>query len=368
MRVALIGANWGLSHLAAWRSVPGVEVIGVCTAHRESAERVAREHNLPKSFWDAERMLVTETIDVVDVMLRPSARVPLVLSALRQHKNVLQPLPFARNLTEARTLLDLASDGNLMANVEALHRYAPAFLQAKALIDGGLLGTIYTIEAAVRTGILLDLPPDYVYEWITKAENGSSAIRNFGAHMLHCLLWLFGDVTHVAAANATMQRDLRFLDGSTQVNETADTSLALLRYANGAIGTLHTSWSTPAAEGLTIDVAGSEGRLVLRADRLGPQNAHLLVATRSAKQLSEVPIEKRFADLAELLGVDPRKGRDYPLAAMCYRYAEAFRSGDASAGGPTFADAYRVAEIVESAYRADEGGTWAATGSGKGGA
>ena len=367
MRVALIGANWGLSHLAAWRSVPGVEIVGVCTAHRESAERVAREHNLSKAFWDAERMLATETIDVVDVMLRPSARVPLVLSALRQRTNVLQPLPFARNIGEAQTLLDLATAGNLLANVEALHRYSPAFLQAKALIDGGFLGTIYTIEAAVRSGILIDLPPGYVYEWITKAENGSSAIRNFGAHMLHALLWLFGDITHVAAANATMQRDLRFVDGSTQPNETADTSLALLRYASGAIGSLHATWSTPAPDGFTINVAGSEGRLVLRADRLGPQDAHLFTAARSGAHLTEVPIERRYTELADLLGADPRKGRDYPLAAMCYRYAEAFRSGDVRGSGPTFADAYRVAEIVESAYCADRAGAWVEAASAKGG-
>ncbi len=367
MRVALIGANWGLSHLAAWRSVPGVEIVGVCTAHRESAERVAREHSLPTAFWDAERMLATETIDVVDVMLRPSARVPLVLSALRQRKNVLQPLPFARNIDEARTLLELATAGKLLANVEALHRYSPAFLQAKALVDAGFLGTIYSIEATVRSGILIDLPPGYVYEWITKAENGSSSIRNFGAHMLHVLLWLFGDITHVAAANATMQRDLRFLDGSTQRNETVDTSLALLRYANGAIGSLHSTWSTPAPDGFTIDVAGSEGRLVLRADRLGPQNARLFTAERSATDLTEASIDKRHMELAGLLGADPQKGRDYPLAAMCYRYAEAFRSGDVRGSGPAFADAYRVAEIIESAYCADDAGAWVATDSGKGG-
>lgn len=358
LRVVLIGANWGLSHLAAWRSVPGVTVVGVCTAHRESAEKVAREHNLPNAFWDAEHMLAGEALDIVDVMLRPSARVRLVFAALRRRKNVLQPLPFGRTLEEARDLRDLAASTGVMANVETLHRYAPAFLQAKALIDGGFLGTIYTIEAAVRTGILLDLPPGYVYEWITKAGNGTSAFRNFGAHMLHGLLWLFGEITHIAAANATMQRDLRFVDGTTTPNETADTSLALLRYANGAIGSLHTSWSTPAAEGLTIDVAGSEGRIVLRADRLGPQNAKLLAGSRSATHLAEVPIEPEFVKLAAVLGVDPRKGRDYPLAAMCYHYAQALRTGETGQSGPTFADAYRVMEIVESAYRADESGAW----------
>jgi len=358
MRVALVGANWGLNHLAAWRAVPGVEVSAICTAHRETAEKVATENNIPKAYWDAARMLDNEPLDLVDVIVRPSVRVPIVYAALQSKKSVLQPLPFALNLAQGRELTDLVNSNAVYANVEALHRFSPAFMQAKALIEGGFLGELYSVEAAVRTGILIDPPPGYVYEWITKATNSSSALRNFGAHLLHCLLWLFGDVERVTAYNATMERELHFTDGSTSPNETSDMSAVLLHYASGAMGTLQTSWSTPAAEGLSIDAVGSGGRLVLRADRLGPQNAILLTAKRNDSHLTAAKIDDRFFALAGTLKVDAYAGRAYPLASMCYHLAQTISGNGSPPSGPTFADAYRVMQIVEAAYEASDKHIW----------
>ena len=44
LRVGIISAAWGAqAHLPAWRAVPGVEVVGICTAHQETAEAAAAD-------------------------------------------------------------------------------------------------------------------------------------------------------------------------------------------------------------------------------------------------------------------------------------------------------------------------------------
>lgn len=347
IRVGVVGANWGLSHVAAWRSVPDVEVAAICTAHRDSAEAVARTHAIPRAYWDVAALLADEALDVVDATPRPSIRAPIVARALAAGKHVLQPLPFALDLGQAAALEGAAATAGVVAAVEVLHRHAPAFVAAKTLIEGGFLGKIYTIEGAVRTGILLNRPPDYGYAWIVDPVSGASALRNFGAHLLHVLTWLFGDVGEVAASLATHEREVVLTDGTRIPNGTADTAFALLRYACGASGSLHTSWCTPAAAGFQIDATGSAGRIVLRATRLGPDDAVLLTARRDAEMPEPVAI--------------PVHPRSDALAAMCAKLAAAIRTGDRTGAKPDFPEAHRVMRIVEAAYDAAARGTWVRT-------
>ena len=46
LRVGLISAAWGAhAHLPAWRSLEDVEVVGICTSRRETAEKAASNRN-----------------------------------------------------------------------------------------------------------------------------------------------------------------------------------------------------------------------------------------------------------------------------------------------------------------------------------
>jgi len=83
LRVGVIGANWGLNHIDAWRAVPGVEVAAICTSRRDTAEAAARETGVPRAMWDAQQLLADPTLDIIDVTPRPSIRAPLALQALQ---------------------------------------------------------------------------------------------------------------------------------------------------------------------------------------------------------------------------------------------------------------------------------------------
>src|SRR5215467_8027026 len=75
LRVGIISAAWGAqAHLPAWRAVPGVEVVAICTAHRETAEAAATQHSVAMPFWDAQEMARHPDIDIVDAGTRPSYR------------------------------------------------------------------------------------------------------------------------------------------------------------------------------------------------------------------------------------------------------------------------------------------------------
>ena len=55
IRVGLFGAAWGaFAHLPAWRAIPGVEVVAVCTSRQETAEAAAAWQDMAQGLnqWD----------------------------------------------------------------------------------------------------------------------------------------------------------------------------------------------------------------------------------------------------------------------------------------------------------------------------
>jgi predicted dehydrogenase len=350
VRVALVGANWGATHVKAWRNVPGVEVAAICTSRRETAEIAAAAHGIERPCWDWRELVADSAIDVVDVTVRPTIRAPIALAALEHGRHLLQPMPFALDLAQGRRLRDLAAAGGQVAMVESLHRYSPALIEMKRLIDSGAIGRVHSLRAHVRTGILFNPPPGYVYEWIVEGDSGASALRNFGAHLLHTLTWIFGPVAEVAARIATNLPELRFTDGSRKTNETADSAMLLARMESGADAAIDVSWCTPGFEGFALDAVGDAGRLVVTADVLGPQNARLRMAKVGAP-LVEV------GDFASPAGEDPRL---VPLTGMCGRMASAVRGDAAARAEPDFDEAYGIMRLVEAAYRAHDERRWVA--------
>ena len=299
-------------------------------------------------------MLDRAPLDLVDVTPRPNIRAPIAMMVLEAGKHLLQPLPFAMDLAQADLLLDRSKATAVVANVENLHRQSPAFWHAKALIDERVLGDIYSIQASVRTNTQVSPPPGWVYTWNIDPNSGASVLRNFGAHLLHTLIWFFGDISSVTASLSIRQNPVVFSDGSTVTNGTVDTAFVLTQYRSGATGSLHASWCTPGGEGVLIDAIGSRGRLMLRADNNGPENAKLFLSTRDRQELREVALPDAFDDLVGVLVDIPSHRRGYSLAAMCHRMAEAIQTDRRDRSGPDFTEAHRVMNIVEAAYRSSE--------------
>ena len=95
LRVGIMSANWGaFAHLPAWRSIPGIEVVAICTSRRETAEAAAKRCGIAAPFWDAQAMAAHPDIDILDCGTRPSVRDPVVASALRNGKHVYNAIPF----------------------------------------------------------------------------------------------------------------------------------------------------------------------------------------------------------------------------------------------------------------------------------
>ena len=94
IRVGIVGARFAAQfHLAGYRRVYGVpvEVVGVTSKSRESAEAFAREHGI-KAFASIEELC--EAVEIVDLCTPGSSHEPLAIAALERGKHVVIEKPF----------------------------------------------------------------------------------------------------------------------------------------------------------------------------------------------------------------------------------------------------------------------------------
>jgi UDP-N-acetyl-2-amino-2-deoxyglucuronate dehydrogenase len=92
----------------------------------------------------------------------------------------------------------------------------------------------------------------------TRALDGGGALMNQGVHTVDLLLWLFGPVRRVFAKTVT----------GLHAIEVEDTAVAVLEFANGAIGTLEAATSAYPGYSRQIELTGANGTVKLDGDDL----------------------------------------------------------------------------------------------------
>jgi predicted dehydrogenase len=351
LRVGIVSANWGaVAHLPAWRAVPGIEVVGICTSRRETAEAAAQKFQVGRPFWDADAMIRDPEIDIVDCGTRPSVRHKMVLSTLANGKHVYNGIPFAADLDGARQLHDAWKASGKVAVVDAFSQWLPAHRLARELIDDGLLGQPFGGTCLFNLSLFNTPHPQFPYNWFWQSGLGVSALRNLGSHALHTLIYLFGDIDEVVAHDGRLLKEWRFPDGSVITPETNDFANLLLRFASGMVMQLQVSWSATLASGWTLDAFGSNGRFLARAPSFPTSRDTVLQAGRLGATLDTLEIPERLRKAPEVgLTADTPMPPAYPMALSMHRMVEAIRGSGRAA--PDFEQAWNVERVLEAARR-----------------
>jgi predicted dehydrogenase len=217
---------------------------------------------------DWKQVVTRDDVEIVDITTPNDLHRPVAELALQHGKHVLCEKPLALNAEEARVMSEFAKRSGAVHMVAFNYRRCPAVLEAKRLIESGLLGKIFHF----RTLYLQDwaVPPDTLFTWRFSADqSGSGALGDIGSHALDLALYLVGEVESVVGVTETFMA-ARPAAGSTNARpvDVDDCAVALLRFANGAVGTLETSrFSYGRKNFLTFEISGSEGALAFNWER-----------------------------------------------------------------------------------------------------
>ena len=346
IRVGVIGTGFGASiHLSALRESQTFETVAICSRRPERARAAALDHGIPNHHTDFREFVRDDDIDAVIVASPPHLHHAMAIAALEAGTHVLCEKPMARNLAEARDMQRIAERVGTAAMINNQLRFLPVRVRIHELIDEGYIGEPHAASVVVHRSSLND-PHDRPWGWLMEQEKAGGMLGATGAHYLDALRWWFGEVKAVAGAVSTMVRQRRLPDSSAMAKVDADDNFSvILRFANGALGTVHVT-ATAGHEGdEEITLSGSDGTLQVRDGRLW--GAH-----GGEFSLNELPVPERLT-----LGLVP--GGHYlvqPTASLLRAWASAIRRE--APPSPSFADGVKTQELIDGALRSSQQGRW----------
>lgn len=237
-RAALVGTgSIGEAHVRAVEATLGRVVLEA--AVDIDAARVAefaRRHAIPQVYTDYATMLRELRPDIVLVATPPAEHTPMSIAAMEAGAWVLCEKPLCGSLAE----LDLiqAAEARTGCRTACIFqmRFASSTAHVRRLADNGHLGrplvgvchTLWFRDAAY-----------YAVPWRGRWETElGGPTMGLGIHAMDHFLHLLGDWKEVRAVAATLDRTI----------EVEDVSLAIVTFANGALGSVVNSALSPRQE------------------------------------------------------------------------------------------------------------------------
>lgn len=151
MPIIVIGAGGIVkdAHLPAYR-LAGFDVAGIYDVNVAKAKDVAKRFALPQVYDDEQQMLENAPSNAVFDLAVPGHAILDVLRKLPDRSAVLIQKPMGENYGQAKEILKVARDKNLVAGVNFQLRYAPFIRTARELIKKGLIGELWDIEVNIN--------------------------------------------------------------------------------------------------------------------------------------------------------------------------------------------------------------------------
>ncbi|GAA0324494.1 Gfo/Idh/MocA family oxidoreductase [Kineococcus aurantiacus] len=258
VRVGLIGGG-GITraHVRGYLAhAEKIAVAAVADVVEEAANTRAAELGA-KPFTDYREMLASADVDAVDICLPHHLHADAIVAAAEAGKHVLCEKPLCLTAEEARRVAEAvrANDVTLMCAHNQL--FFPSVAKARELLDAGLLGTVY--EVRTTDSFHNDFDPENMGWRASAKTSGGGELIDTGYHPTYLLLHLADAQPTEATAFLSTHR-LKFMEGE-------DSAQVLVRFANGVVGQMVTSWAYDPAPGTEkFSVVGELGSLTGTAD------------------------------------------------------------------------------------------------------
>jgi len=278
LRVGLIGTGFmGKAHAIAYHTAPtvfplsaGIECELLAEVSQGVAEHQARALGFRRATDDWQALVRDDRVDVVDICSPNFLHKPMALAAIAASKHVYCEKPLALNAADALDMTLAAEAAGVKTLVGFNYAKNPAAQLAKEIIDAGEIGEVVHFRGTHNEDYLAD--PNIPHSWRLKREfSGSGTLGDMGSHIINMAQYLVGEISEVSGDLKTVvpQRPLADQPGSFAEVENEDQAHCLVRFDNGAQGTLETSrvaWGRKM--GLTYEVTGTRGCLVFDQERM----------------------------------------------------------------------------------------------------
>jgi len=361
LRVGVLGAGkWAASaHVPGWTRDPRVKVVVICDVEQDRAKEVAGRFGIPETTGDWEAVVSRPDLDVIDVVTPSRTHFELAWAALNAGKHVLCEKPVARDFRDTRRAAALARERGLKTKLGFTFRYSPGVRYAWAMMEEGFVGRPFVYNGYEQNSQWLDpkTPLRQVDHTADQSVLRTSSLEGYGAPVIDIGHWWVGaDYTRVVGTmrNFIPERMVRDTGRTMRMN-IDDGTIYIGDYANGAIGTIQTSYVTIGNyPGIEVRLYGEKGAIICRLIEEFGVAETIKVATPGEVEFKELEIPKHFYPKD---GHPRESWRTLFYANLVKDFIDEIRSGDARNQG-NFDDGAWVQEAINAVERSFHERRW----------
>jgi predicted dehydrogenase len=248
MNAAIFGAGMmGGVHAASLASIPDVKLKWVVDRHKTRGTELASTYGA-KWTSDADAAIKDPETQIIIHALPTPSRASFLKRYLREGKHILCEKPLARNLTEAKEILQCVKGYDKVFTIGHVVRFFWEYVQARSMVHGGEIGKPGIVRVSRCGGI--PASRDKKDNWYLDFARSGGVILDLAIHDLDWLLWTFGPVQRVFAQTVKAKKDVPIY------------ALGIIKFKSGVLAHVETSWAeAPGAFFTAFEICGSGGMI-----------------------------------------------------------------------------------------------------------
>jgi UDP-N-acetyl-2-amino-2-deoxyglucuronate dehydrogenase len=199
-------------------------------------------------FDTQDELLTRPDLDLILILTTPGTHLRVAEAVAKAGKHIIVEKPVEVTVSRGEALAKAVEAADVRCSVCLQHRFRPASLRLKSILDAGELGPIISASGSIRWW-----RDDAYFKSAgrgTKARDGGGVLLTQAIHTLDLLLHLVGPHQDVAGFATTSP--LRAID-------TEDIAAAAIRFKNGAIGAIDATTIARPSYPERIELAGTKG-------------------------------------------------------------------------------------------------------------
>jgi len=257
LRFGIIG--WGVIghiHAEAIASLPDAQLVAVVATVPKPALKLAEAFHVTH-YGNLQEMLAREHLDIVDICTPSGQHGEHACQVMRAGVNVIVEKPMEISRAAIAEMLRVQQVTGVKMAVISQHRFDPDTIKVHDLVEAQAFGRLVLGNALVPWWRSQAYYNSGAWRGTWKLDGGG-VLMNQSIHSIDLLQWLMGPVKSIFAYTDTLVHRM----------ETEDVAVAVLRFANGALGTIAATTGAYPGTGTRIEVYGDKGSAVIEDDRL----------------------------------------------------------------------------------------------------
>ena len=249
LQIGIIGAGRiGKVHAESIAfGLPEAEIAAITDVNQEAARAVAERCGIAKVAASSEEILADPRVEAVLICSSTDTHARLIGDAARAGKHIFCEKPIAHDLSKIDAALDAVKKAGVKLQIGFNRRFDANFARVRKAVETGEVGSVRMMHIISRD----PGPPPIAY---VKVSGGM--FLDMTIHDFDMARFLMGDeVEEVYVAGGVM------VDPEIGAAGDLDTAVILLRFRNGAIGTIDNCRQAAYGYDQRVEILGSLGKI-----------------------------------------------------------------------------------------------------------